>query len=60
MNDMDKQYLKKYYRITRCYLVQRIGSEGNELEYDYVFGTRKDAEEYALHWFPVRDNESEL
>lgn len=44
-----RKELLKNFRITKCYLIERIDKEGNELESEYVFGTRKDAEEYALN-----------
>lgn len=54
-----RKHLKENYKITKCYLVQRIDNEGNEIEFDYVFGTRKDAEAYALKWLPVKEGASE-
>jgi hypothetical protein len=30
-------------RITKCYLVQVLDEEGNELECEYVFGNKEDA-----------------
>lgn len=29
--------------ITKCYLVQVVNEEGNELKHEYVFGDRKEA-----------------
>lgn len=31
-------------QITKCYLVQILDDNGNELEYEYVFGNKKDAD----------------
>ena len=30
-------------QITKCYLVQLLDNEGNELQCEYVFGDRQDA-----------------
>lgn len=39
-----KDTKKLKIRITKCYLVEVTDAEGYEIESDYAFGTRKDAE----------------
>ena len=34
-------------RITKCYLVQVLDNEGNELESEYVFGDKEDAKAHG-------------
>lgn len=41
---------KPKYRITKCYMIEHIDDEGNQLsEAEYIFGSKKDALEY-IHW----------
>lgn len=38
----------KNIRITRCYLVEYIDKNGKEVESDFCFGTKEDAEKLAM------------
>lgn len=38
----------KNIRITHCYLVEYIDKDGKEVESDFCFGTKEDAEKLAM------------
>ena len=35
-------------RVTRCYLIQLLDNDDNELEFDYSFMSRQDAKQQGL------------
>lgn len=45
-------------QITKCYLVQVLDNEGNELKNEYVFGDKEEAKETGKYLKKIAKNES--